>query len=125
MGLKLEGWDADTALKLICTGGRAMHAQVEDRLVVHGSRGARAGVILELVDGAGPQRYRVRWEDGHESTISPGPDATVEHDDEAEARAEWEAAKAARHARTTAWRRGITAGVGREAHLAQEKLASG
>ena len=101
-----------------------MHAQVDDRLVVHGSRGTRTGVILELVDGVGLRRYRVRWEDGHESTISPGPDATVEHDDEAALRAEWEAAKAARHARTTAWRRGITAGVGREAHVAQQKLAS-
>jgi hypothetical protein len=99
-----------------------MRAQVDDRLVVHGSRGTRTGVILEVVDGAGPQRYRVRWEDNHESTISPGPDATVEHDDAADSLAEWEAAKAARHARTMAWRRGITAGVGREAHLAQEKL---
>ena len=102
-----------------------MQAQVDDRLVVHGSRGTRTGVILELVDGAGPQRYRVRWTDGRESTISPGPDATVERDSEAEALAEWEAAKKARHARTMAWRRGITAGVGREAHLAQQKLASG
>ena len=101
-----------------------MHAQVDDRLVVHGSRGTRAGVILELADGAGPQRYRVRWDDGHESTISPGPDAVVEHDDAADAFAEWEAAKAARHARTTAWRRGITAGVGREAHLAQQNAGT-
>ncbi len=64
----------------------------------------------------------MRWEDGHESTISPGPDATVEHDDEAEPQAEWEAAKAALQARTAGWRRGITAGVGREAALAQQKL---
>ena len=102
-----------------------MQAQVDDRLVVHGTRGTRSGVILELVDGAGPQRYRVRWDDGHESTISPGPDATVEQDDAARAFSEWEAAKAARHARTMAWRRGITAGVGREAHMAQQKLATG
>ncbi len=102
-----------------------MDAQVDDRLVVHGSRGTRTGVILELIDGVGPQRFRVRWEDGHESTISPGPGATVEHDGAADVVAEWEAAKAARHARTMAWRRGITAGVGREAHLAQQKLASG
>jgi len=101
-----------------------MQAQVDDRLVVHGAHGSRIGVILELLDGAGPARYRVRWSDGHESTISPGPDATVEHDDEADAQAEWEAAKAARHARTTAWRRGITAGVGREAALAQQKIGS-
>jgi len=99
-----------------------MQAQVEDRLVVHGPHGSRVGVILELVDGAGPQRYRVRWADGHETTIAPGPDATVEHDEVAERQAAREAAKVARHARTTAWRRGITAGVGREAALAQEKI---
>ncbi len=102
-----------------------MRAQVDDRLVVHGAHGARTGVILELVDGAGPQRYRVRWADGHETTIAPGPDATVEHDSAAEKQAEWEAAKVARHARTTAWRRGITAGVGREASLAQQNVATG
>ncbi len=101
-----------------------MQAQVDDRLVVHGPHGSRIGVILELVDGAGPQRYRVRWADGHESTIAPGPDATVERDTAAEEQAEWEAAKAARRARTTAWRRGITAGVGREAALAQQKIGS-
>jgi len=99
-----------------------MDARVDDRLVVRGARASRVGVILELMDGAGPQRYRVRWSDGHESVISPGPDATVQRDTAAELLAEWEAAKAARHARTTAWRRGITAGVGREAHLAQEKI---
>jgi len=99
-----------------------MQAQVDDRLVVHGPRASRVGVILELVDGAGPQRYRVRWSDGHESVISPGPDASVDRDSEADERAEWEAAKAARHARTAGWRRGITAGVGREASLAQQAL---
>ncbi|HYX43760.1 MAG TPA: hypothetical protein VE760_01870, partial [Acidimicrobiales bacterium] len=41
-------------------------------------------------------------------------DATAEHGEEADPQVEWEAAKAARQARTTAWRRGITAGVGRE-----------
>lgn len=99
-----------------------MQAQVEDRLAVQGSRGARTGVIVEVLDGAGPTRYRVRWDDGHESVISPGPGATVTHDTAAEERAAWEAAKAARRARTTAWRRGVTAGVGREASLAQAAL---
>jgi hypothetical protein len=98
-----------------------MHAQVDDRLTVHGSKGTRTGVVLEVV---GTNQYRVRWSDGHESWIAPGADATVEHDSEAELRAEWEAAKAARHARTTAWRRGITAGVGRDASLAQRKIGS-
>ena len=98
-----------------------MHAKVADRLVVPGTRGTRVGVVVEVL---GTNHYRVRWEDGHESLIAPGPGATVEHDTEAELRAEWEAAKAARHARTTAWRRGITAGVGREAALAQIKIGS-
>jgi hypothetical protein len=98
-----------------------MHAEVSDRLVVKGVRGTRVGVVLAAV---GTGSYRVRWEDGHESFFFPGPGTTVEHDSEAELRAEWEAAKAARHARTTAWRRGITAGVGREAGLAQKKIGS-
>ena len=98
-----------------------MHVKVSDRLVVQGARGTRAGVVLEVL---GTRQYRVRWEDGHESVIAPGPGATVEHDEEAKLRAEWEAAKAARHARTTAWRRGITAGVGREASLAQNKIGT-
>ena len=98
-----------------------MQAQVDDRLVVQGARGTRTGLVLELV---GSQTYRVRWDDGHESLIAPGPGTTVMHDSEAELRAEWEAAKAARQARTTAWRRGITAGVGREAALAQKKIGS-
>jgi hypothetical protein len=98
-----------------------MHAEVSDRLVVQGARSARVGVVLEVV---GTHQYRVRWQDGHESLIAPGPGATVEHDEEAKLRAEWEAAKAARHARTTAWRRGITAGVGREASLAQKKIGT-
>jgi hypothetical protein len=101
-----------------------MHAEVSDRLVVQGSKGTRLGVVLEVV---GSHSYRVRWDDGHESLIVPGPGTMVqpaEHDAEAELRAEWEAAKAARHARTTAWRRGITAGVGREAGLAQKKIGT-
>ena len=106
-----------------------MQARVDDRLVVHGAGAPRIGVVLEVVEGTGSTRYRVRWNDGHESVISPGPDTTVDRDDEGERRAAWEAAKEARHARSMAWRRGITAGVGREAHLAGEavnrRLAAG
>ena len=101
-----------------------MHAEVSDRLMVQGAKGTRLGVVLEVV---GSQSYRVRWEDGDESLIVPGAGTVVQapaHDTEAELRAEWEAAKAARHARTTAWRRGITAGVGREADLAQRKIGT-
>jgi hypothetical protein len=98
-----------------------MHAQVSDRLVVQGARRTRTGVVLQVVGGGS---FRVRWEDGHESLIAPGPGAAVLHESEAKLRAEWEAAKAARHARTTAWRRGVTAGVGREATLAQRRIGS-
>ena len=101
-----------------------MHAEVSDRLVMHGATTTRTGEVVEVM---GENSYRVRWEDGQESLISPAPATTVqaaEHDTEAELRAEWEAAKAARHARTTAWRRGITAGVGREAALAQKKIGT-
>ena len=101
-----------------------MHAEVSDRLVVHGARTTRIGEVVEVLS---ENSFRVRWEDGHESLISPGPGTTVQpaaHDTEADLRAEWEAAKAARHARTTAWRRGITAGVGREAALAQKKIGT-
>lgn len=101
-----------------------MQARVSDRLVVRGAKASRTGVILEVVGGAGPPRYRVRWADGHESIVSPGPDASVDREAAATERAEWEAANAARHARTLAWRRGITAGVGREAALAQEAIGS-
>lgn len=101
-----------------------MEARVADRLVVPGARASRVGEILEVLDGAGPRRYRVRWSDGHESIVSPGPGARVDRDTAAEELAEWEAAKAARHARTTAWRRGVTAGVGREAAKAQEAIGS-
>ena len=101
-----------------------MHAEVSDRLVVHGARATLTGEVVEVLS---ENSFRVRWEDGHESVISPGPGTSVEpakQDTEAELRAEWEAAKAARHARTTAWRRGITAGVGREAALAQKKIGT-
>lgn len=100
-----------------------MHAEVADRLVVRGAKvgqADRVGEIVELVVGHGPQRYRVRWSDGHESVYSPGADAEV--DPRARDRAEWAARVAARRAQSAARRRGLTAGVGREASLAQEKL---
>jgi len=103
-----------------------MHAEVADRLVVHGAKVGqpdRVGEILELVPGHGPPRYRVRWSDGHESIYSPGADAEV--DPHARADAEWAARVAARRAQSAARRRGFTAGVGREASLAQDKLERG
>ena len=40
---------------------------------------ARTGEIIELIGDPGHERYRVRWDDGHESIFTPGSDAIVEH----------------------------------------------
>lgn len=39
----------------------------------------RIGEILEVLGGPGSERYRVRWDDGHESIFYPGSDATIKH----------------------------------------------
>lgn len=96
-----------------------MQAHVADQLVVHGARVARTGVITEIVDGSGPQRYRVRWDDGHESTISPGADAAVIP----APTPSWEQVRAAREAGAgRRWRPTIVAGVGHEASVAVDAL---
>lgn len=98
-----------------------MQGRVADRLTVPGARPGstpRVGEIVEVLAGHGPDRYRVRWSDGHESLFSPGPGTTI--DTQARVDAEWADTVAATHARCAAWRRGITAGVGREASLAQK-----
>jgi len=38
----------------------------------------KMGEILEVVGGSGHERFRVRWEDGHESIFFPGDDARIE-----------------------------------------------
>jgi Domain of unknown function (DUF1918) len=58
-----------------------MKAQVGDHLVQESGRvdtPRRIGVITEVhgTDGAPP--YQVRWPDGHESLVFPGPDARIE-----------------------------------------------
>lgn len=45
-----------------------------DRLVIESERAGqpgREGVILEVLTGMGGTHYRVRWNDGHESTYFP------------------------------------------------------
>jgi RimK family alpha-L-glutamate ligase len=37
----------------------------------------KTAVILEVLGDAGHERFRVRWEDGHESILFPGEDAVV------------------------------------------------
>ena len=58
-----------------------MKAKVGDRLVRHGvpvDEPGHAGVIVEVHHDDGSPPYLVRWPDGHESLVFPGPDATVE-----------------------------------------------
>jgi hypothetical protein len=58
-----------------------MHAVVGDRLHVHShSVGVhdRSGEILEVRGPEGGPPYLVRFEDGHESLVYPGPDTVVE-----------------------------------------------
>jgi hypothetical protein len=37
----------------------------------------RTGVILEVLGKQGTSRFRVRWEDGHESIFYPSSDAII------------------------------------------------
>lgn len=51
-----------------------MTAEVGDRIVVeseHVGESTREGEIVEIIHGALGVRYRVRWEDGHESIYTP------------------------------------------------------
>ena len=36
------------------------------------------GLILEVIGSPGHERYRVRWDEEHESIYYPGSDATIE-----------------------------------------------
>lgn len=59
-----------------------MRADVGDRLHVHSRAVGKEPQVAEVlavqgVDGAPP--YRVRYEDGHEAVVFPGPDCTIEH----------------------------------------------
>jgi hypothetical protein len=51
-----------------------MTAKPRDRIVIDSGRAgqpAREGEILEVIDADYGTRYRVAWDDGHESTIRP------------------------------------------------------
>ena len=58
-----------------------MRASVGDQLHVHGRTvGERdhLGQILEVRGADGEPPYLVRYPDGHESLVFPGPDAVIE-----------------------------------------------
>jgi hypothetical protein len=48
-------------------------ARVGDQIEARGLHGRRTrhGAIVELLGGRGHQRYRVRWDDQHESIVYP------------------------------------------------------
>ena len=60
-----------------------MHARTGDRIVVesaHVGQARREGEVLEVVPGEHEhegEHYRVRWDDGHESTYFPSSDCRV------------------------------------------------
>lgn len=57
-----------------------MHASVGDRLLIHGrivGQQDRTAEVIEILGENGTPPYRVRFEDGHEALMSPGPDTVV------------------------------------------------
>ncbi|WJV49940.1 DUF1918 domain-containing protein [Streptomyces flavofungini] len=57
-----------------------MHASVGDRLLIHGrivGQHDRTAEVIEILGENGGPPYRVRFEDGHETLMSPGPDTVV------------------------------------------------
>lgn len=58
-----------------------MHAKPGDRLVIKSHKigdPMRDAEILEVRGEKGAPPFLVRWSDGHESVVYPGPDAVVE-----------------------------------------------
>ena len=63
------------------TSSRRAKVAAGDRLVVRAhyqGQPERDAEIIEVLGADGPP-YRVRWDDGRESIIFPGPDVFVEH----------------------------------------------
>ena len=57
-----------------------MRASVGDRLVVEGRKvddARREGEVVEVHGQDGAPPYLVKWSDGHEGLMFPGPDAHV------------------------------------------------
>ncbi|MFD9538818.1 DUF1918 domain-containing protein [Streptomyces sp. NPDC060022] len=59
-----------------------MEAHTGDRLLMHGrtvGQHDRVADIIEVLGDGGSPPYRLRFKDGHESIMSPGPDSVVQH----------------------------------------------
>ncbi len=58
-----------------------MFAQVGSRILIHGKAvGAtdRHGEVIDVRGADGAPPYLVRFDDGHETLVFPGPDCTVD-----------------------------------------------
>lgn len=58
-----------------------MRANTGDRLLVHGrvvGEHDREAEIVEVLGHNGEPPFRVRFDDGHEAVVSPGPDSVVQ-----------------------------------------------
>ncbi|MCH6159264.1 DUF1918 domain-containing protein [Streptomyces marispadix] len=58
-----------------------MRANTGDRLLVHGrvvGEHDREAEIVEVLGTDGEPPFRVRFDDGHEAVMSPGPDSVVQ-----------------------------------------------
>ena len=63
-------------------GHPGLRASPGDRLVVQGHRQGepeRDAEVIEVLGDDGAPPYLVRWEDGHDSEIFPGPDISIQH----------------------------------------------
>ncbi|TXS03496.1 DUF1918 domain-containing protein [Streptomyces sp. col6] len=59
-----------------------MEAHKGDQLLTHGrtvGRHDRVAEIVEVLGDGGSPPYRVRFDDGHEHLLAPGPDTVVRH----------------------------------------------
>ena len=60
-----------------------MKAQKGDRITVESNKVGvepRTGEVVEVLPGAGGDHYRVRWQDGRETTFFPSSDAHLARD---------------------------------------------
>ncbi|MFD7922771.1 DUF1918 domain-containing protein [Streptomyces sp. NPDC059740] len=63
-----------------------MEATEGDRLLLHGrtvGHEDRVAEVVEVLGEHGEPPFRVRFEDGHETLMSPGPDTVVRHEGQA------------------------------------------
>ena len=66
-----------------------MRASKGDRLVQHGrvvGQHDQESEVVEVMGQEGSPPYRVRFSDGHEAIMSPGPDCQVKHKEERQQR---------------------------------------